>query len=105
MTPAGTHDPGGDPMNRSRPARRSPDAPTGPPPAGAPSGTARSRVAAAAALLDAATAHLDAPLAAVDVGALRANAADLVARAAGTPVRVASKSVRCRAVLDEALGT
>lgn len=62
-------------------------------------------VATAAAVLDAATAQLDPPLAAVDLRALRANAADLVARAGGTPVRVASKSVRCRAVLDDALGT
>jgi D-serine deaminase-like pyridoxal phosphate-dependent protein len=55
--------------------------------------------------LTAATAHLDPPLAALDLPALRANAADLVRRAAGTPVRVASKSVRCRTVLDVALGT
>ncbi|GAY08141.1 alanine racemase [Pseudonocardia sp. N23] len=66
---------------------------------------ATTSVAVAATRLDAATAHLDAPLLALDLGALRANAADLVVRAAGTPVRVASKSVRCRAVLDAALGT
>ncbi|AEA26573.1 alanine racemase domain protein [Pseudonocardia dioxanivorans CB1190] len=64
-----------------------------------------SSVAVAAARLDSATAHLDAPLLALDLDALRANAADLVVRAGGTPVRVASKSVRCRAVLDEALAT
>ena len=55
--------------------------------------------------LDAATAHLDPPLAALDLATLQANAADLVRRAAGTPVRVASKSVRCRAVLEVALGS
>ncbi|WP_067534699.1 amino acid deaminase/aldolase [Nocardia crassostreae] len=55
--------------------------------------------------LHAATAELDAPLAAVDLAALRANAADLVRRARGVPIRVASKSVRCRAVLEEVLGS
>lgn len=52
---------------------------------------------------DAATAELEAPFAAVDLAAFRDNAAALVARAAGKPIRVASKSVRCRALLDEAL--
>ncbi|MBL1076186.1 amino acid deaminase/aldolase [Nocardia sp. 2] len=55
--------------------------------------------------LHAATAELDPPLAAVDLTALRANAADLVRRARGVPIRVASKSVRCRAVLEEVLGS
>lgn len=55
--------------------------------------------------LTAATAHLDPPLAALDLTTLQINAADLVRRAAGTPVRVASKSVRCRAVLEVALGS
>ncbi|WP_157110303.1 amino acid deaminase/aldolase [Nocardia anaemiae] len=55
--------------------------------------------------LHAATAELDPPLAALDLPALRANAADLVRRAGGVPIRVASKSVRCRAVLEEVLGT
>ncbi|MEV5650373.1 amino acid deaminase/aldolase [Nocardia sp. NPDC052254] len=55
--------------------------------------------------LHAATADLDPPLAALDLGALRANAADLVRRARGVPIRVASKSVRCRAVLEEVLGS
>nr|WP_084530807.1 alanine racemase [Nocardia miyunensis] len=55
--------------------------------------------------LHAATADLDPPLAALDLAALRANAADLVRRAAGLPIRVASKSVRCRAVLEEVLGS
>ncbi|GAB4588553.1 amino acid deaminase/aldolase [Nocardia sp. IFM 10818] len=55
--------------------------------------------------LHAATAELDAPLAVVDLAALRANAADLVRRARGVPIRVASKSVRCRAVLEEVLGS
>ncbi|MFE3290338.1 amino acid deaminase/aldolase [Rhodococcus sp. NPDC059234] len=55
--------------------------------------------------LDAATRPLDPPLAAVDLPALRANVADLARRAGGTPIRVASKSVRSRAVLEEALGS
>ncbi|WP_280401244.1 alanine racemase [Nocardia carnea] len=55
--------------------------------------------------LEAATADLDPPLAAVDLPVLRANAADLVRRAGGRPIRVASKSVRCRAVLAEMLGS
>jgi D-serine deaminase-like pyridoxal phosphate-dependent protein len=52
---------------------------------------------------DTATAALEAPFAIVDLDAFRANAADLVRRAAGKPIRVASKSVRCRALLEEAL--
>ncbi|MBB5912402.1 D-serine deaminase-like pyridoxal phosphate-dependent protein [Nocardia transvalensis] len=55
--------------------------------------------------LHSATADLDPPLAALDLAALRANAADLVRRARGVPIRVASKSVRCRAVLEEVLGS
>ncbi len=51
-----------------------------------------------------ATADLPAPLVAVDLDAFDANADDLVRRAGGLPVRVASKSVRCRALLDRALG-
>ncbi|MFD4367842.1 amino acid deaminase/aldolase [Rhodococcus sp. NPDC058521] len=54
--------------------------------------------------LAAATDTFDPPLAALDLTTLRANAADLVRRADGTPVRIASKSVRCRAVLEIALG-
>ncbi|TDO46296.1 D-serine deaminase-like pyridoxal phosphate-dependent protein [Kribbella sp. VKM Ac-2527] len=49
------------------------------------------------------TAELDPPFAVVDLAAFRRNAADLVRRAAGTPIRVASKSVRCRALIAEAL--
>lgn len=56
-------------------------------------------------VLTRATAGLDPPLAALDLAAMRENAADLVRRAGGKPVRVASKSVRCRWVLDQALGT
>lgn len=56
------------------------------------------------AALTAATAHLDPPLAALDLRALDGNAAELVRRAGGKPVRIASKSVRCRWVLDRALG-
>ncbi len=52
----------------------------------------------------AATAHLEPPFAVVDLAAFRANAADMTRRAAGKPIRVASKSVRCRALLAEALG-
>ncbi|MFZ2530742.1 MAG: amino acid deaminase/aldolase [Rhodococcus sp. (in: high G+C Gram-positive bacteria)] len=55
--------------------------------------------------LDTATADLDPPFAAADLATVRSNAADLLRRAGGTPVRVASKSVRCRAVLEEVLGT
>ena len=51
------------------------------------------------------TADLDPPFAAVDLAAFRRNAADLVRRAAGTPVRVAAKSVRCRELITQALGT
>jgi D-serine deaminase-like pyridoxal phosphate-dependent protein len=39
----------------------------------------------------------------VDSCAFDANAAELVRRAAGKPIRVASKSIRCRALLDQAL--
>jgi D-serine deaminase-like pyridoxal phosphate-dependent protein len=49
------------------------------------------------------TAGLEPPYAAVDLAAFRRNAADLVRRSGGTPVRVAAKSVRCRALMDEAL--
>jgi D-serine deaminase-like pyridoxal phosphate-dependent protein len=52
---------------------------------------------------DTATAGLEPPFAIVDMEAFRANAADLVRRAKGKPIRVASKSVRCRALLEEAL--
>jgi D-serine deaminase-like pyridoxal phosphate-dependent protein len=52
---------------------------------------------------NAATAHLEPPFAAVDLAALRANAADMTQRAAGKPIRLASKSVRCRAVIEQAL--
>ncbi|KAA0022520.1 amino acid deaminase/aldolase [Antrihabitans cavernicola] len=55
--------------------------------------------------IDKATAGLDAPIAVLDRETLRANAADLVRRASGVPIRVASKSVRCRGVLEEVLGT
>ncbi|MBM7457625.1 amino acid deaminase/aldolase [Rhodococcus coprophilus] len=55
--------------------------------------------------LAAATAELDPPFAAVDLQTLRGNAQDLLRRAGGTPVRVASKSVRCRTILEEVLGS
>ena len=54
--------------------------------------------------LQAATAGLEPPFAIVDLDAFDANAADLLARARGKPVRLASKSVRCRALIDRALG-
>ncbi len=54
---------------------------------------------------NAATAQLEPPFAVVDLAALRANAASMARRAAGKPIRVASKSVRCRAVLEQALAT
>jgi D-serine deaminase-like pyridoxal phosphate-dependent protein len=54
--------------------------------------------------LEAATADLEPPFAVVDLDAFDANAADLLARARGKPVRLASKSVRCRALIDRALG-
>jgi D-serine deaminase-like pyridoxal phosphate-dependent protein len=54
--------------------------------------------------LDAATADLDPPFAVVDLDAFDANAADLLRRARGKSVRLASKSVRCRALIDRALG-
>ncbi len=51
-----------------------------------------------------ATAGLSAPLVAVDLDRFDANAQGLVDRAGGLPIRVASKSVRCRPLLDRALG-
>ena len=51
-----------------------------------------------------ATSDLDAPFAVVDLDAFDRNAADLLRRAGGTPVRLASKSVRCRALIERALG-
>ena len=52
---------------------------------------------------NAATAHLEPPFAVIDLAAFRANAADMARRAAGKPIRLASKSVRCRALLEQAL--
>ena len=54
--------------------------------------------------LNAATAHLEPPFAVVDLDAFDRNAADLLRRAGGTPIRLASKSVRCRALIERALG-
>jgi D-serine deaminase-like pyridoxal phosphate-dependent protein len=54
--------------------------------------------------LNAATADLEPPFAVVDLDAFDANAADLLRRAGGKPVRLATKSVRCRALIDRALG-
>ena len=41
----------------------------------------------------------------IDLAAVRANAAGMTRRAAGKPIRLASKSVRCRALLEQVLGT
>ena len=54
---------------------------------------------------NAATASLEPPFAVVDLAALRDNAAGMTRRAAGKPIRLASKSVRCRALLEQVLGT
>jgi D-serine deaminase-like pyridoxal phosphate-dependent protein len=54
--------------------------------------------------LELATAGLEAPFAVVDLDAFDYNAADLLRRAGSTPVRLASKSVRCRALIERALG-
>jgi D-serine deaminase-like pyridoxal phosphate-dependent protein len=54
---------------------------------------------------NAATAGLEPAFAVIDLAALRANAADMTRRAAGKPIRLASKSVRCRALLEQVLGT
>jgi D-serine deaminase-like pyridoxal phosphate-dependent protein len=51
-----------------------------------------------------ATADLEPPFAVVDLDAFDRNAADLLRRAGGTPIRLASKSVRCRALIERALG-
>ena len=40
----------------------------------------------------------------IDLDAFDRNAADLLRRAGATPIRLASKSVRCRALIDRALG-
>ena len=54
--------------------------------------------------LNRATAALEPPFAVVDIDAFDRNGADLLRRAGGTPVRLASKSVRCRALIERALG-
>ncbi len=66
---------------------------------GGPSG------AADLARYNAATASLEPPFAVIDLEALRANAAGMIRRASGKPIRLASKSVRCRALLGQVLGT
>jgi D-serine deaminase-like pyridoxal phosphate-dependent protein len=55
--------------------------------------------------LNRATAALEPPFAVLDLDAFDRNAADLLRRAGGKPVRLASKSVRCRALIERALGT
>ena len=54
--------------------------------------------------LNRATAALEPPFAVLDLDAFDRNAADLLRRAGGKPVRLASKSVRCRALIERALG-
>src|SRR5918992_3262606 len=54
--------------------------------------------------LEAALGGIEPPFAVVDLDAFEHNARDLVRRARGKPLRVASKSVRCRALLERALG-
>src|SRR4051794_13156129 len=54
--------------------------------------------------LSRATAALEPPFAVLDLDAFDRNAADLLRRAGGKPVRLASKSVRCRALIERALG-
>ena len=49
-------------------------------------------------------ADVEAPFAFVDLNAMATNAQDMVRRAGGKTIRVATKSVRCRAILDWALG-
>ena len=61
--------------------------------------------AADLARYNAATASLEPPFAVIDLEALRANAAGMIRRAGGKPIRLASKSVRCRALLEQVLGT
>jgi D-serine deaminase-like pyridoxal phosphate-dependent protein len=53
---------------------------------------------------DRATADLDPPLAVVDLAAFDRNAARLAGLAAGRPIRVVSKSLRCRFLIERALG-
>jgi D-serine deaminase-like pyridoxal phosphate-dependent protein len=54
--------------------------------------------------LERACAGLDAPFACVDLDAFDANREALSRRAQGTTIRIASKSIRCRALLERALG-
>lgn len=70
-----------------------------------PSGSTSRNAGADLRRYDSATAHLEAPFAIVDLAAFRANAASMVRRAGGTPIRLASKSVRCRHLIEVALGT
>jgi D-serine deaminase-like pyridoxal phosphate-dependent protein len=54
--------------------------------------------------LEVATSSLSPPYAVVDLDAFDRNAESMVARSNGKPIRVASKSVRCRQLIDRALG-
>ncbi|HME01442.1 MAG TPA: alanine racemase, partial [Solirubrobacteraceae bacterium] len=50
-------------------------------------------------------AHLDGPFAFVDLDAMWSNSAAMLARAGGKPIRVASKSLRCRELIGDVLGS
>jgi D-serine deaminase-like pyridoxal phosphate-dependent protein len=54
--------------------------------------------------LERACAELEAPFACVDLRAFDANREALTRRAAGKPIRIASKSLRCRALIERAIG-
>ncbi len=56
------------------------------------------------ARLERALSRIEPPFACVDLGAFDANGRDMVRRAGGKPIRVASKSLRCRALIQRALG-
>jgi D-serine deaminase-like pyridoxal phosphate-dependent protein len=53
---------------------------------------------------DQATARIDPPLALVDLAAFDRNAGDMARRANGHPIRIATKSIRCRHLIERALG-
>ena len=64
----------------------------------------RAQASPVANRLSRATAQLAAPLAVVDLAAFDRNADTLVDRARGKPIRVATKSLRCRTLIERALG-
>jgi D-serine deaminase-like pyridoxal phosphate-dependent protein len=50
-------------------------------------------------------AEVEAPFAFVDLDAMGANAAEMLGRAGAKPIRVASKSLRCRTLIEQILGS